>query len=36
MRKIVFAILIVAAVAMTGMTLSLNQKLGQSKAAFAT
>ena len=36
MRKIVFAVLIVAAVVMTGMTLSLNQKLGQSKADFAT
>lgn len=36
MRKIVFAVLIVAAVALAGVTLSLNQKLGRSRADFVT
>ncbi len=36
MRKIVLAALIVAAAVLLGVTLSLNQKLGQSRADFAT
>ena len=35
MRKFVFAALVVAAVALLGLTLSLNQKLGRTKADFA-
>lgn len=35
MRKFVFAALVVAAVALMGLTLSLNQKLGRTKAEFA-
>lgn len=36
MRKVVVGVLVVAALALAGMTLSLNQKLGQSRADFST